>query len=164
MSDANTTVATIDETAVLEVSNEESISQAIAALQSGHNTGLVHSFVGTDEETVDEVLAALSDTTPVADVIGQIIPMRNYIVQKVRIRNDDGSETVAPRIVIIADDDKAYHVTSPIVLRDLMTFIGMRGEPATWEKPLNLKFEKGGTGNGRFITANVVRAPKASKQ
>lgn len=143
--------------AELDTISDNGIAAAIAGLQSGRDADMYHTFTGNDQDTMLQVFAAMSDSQPVADNLNKPITLANVIVQRVELANEQTGEIGSqPRITFVDTENKAYNVTSPVVLRDVRTLFALVGQPATWKAPITVQFQRLGTGTRKFITMKPV--------
>jgi len=121
--------------------------------QMGHGNAGVYSSLKSD--TFDDklrVAQALGNSEPLADNLNKPIAMRHVVIQPVMMKNDEtGVLQNQPRVVILADDGKSYHVTSPVVYRTLKTWLGVLGEPSTWPSSINVTAYNEKAAKGKFI-------------
>lgn len=164
MAPAETAVDVYDPTGELEAASDDAIRNAIASLSRGElDTDLYSTFEGSDDETGEAIHFALSESIPAKENTGKEIDVVGIIIMRVELADEASGELKSqPRIVFVDKDDTAYHVTSPVVFRDVKTLFKLRGKPSP-ERPVRVKFEMGGTGNRRFVTLKPVRTVKTKK-
>lgn len=132
---------------------------------SGLNDISTSIFTTVKGETLEDrkrVFNAIQSAERVADHLGKVIKIKDIVVQRVEISSTDeadGSVTtdVAPRVIFLADDGKAYVGLSNGLLRSAENILGVLGDPSTWGEPLAVKFaEKRGRNGFRFMTLDLA--------
>ena len=157
MSDVSNAVAARAEEEAYGVSGD-AISDALVALSSGNVSADVFSTLDpTDPESADLTWVALSDSEPVKQNLNKPIDVTGIVILRVELLNEQTGELESqPRCVFISADGKAYHVTSPVVFRDIRTLIALKGKPSA-DRPVAVRFEQGGSGTRQFVTLKPAR-------
>lgn len=157
MSDISNAVAVRTEEEGYAVTGD-AISDALVALSSGNVSADVFSTLDpTNPESADVTWVALSDSEPVKQNLNKTIEVTAIVILRVELTNEQTGEIEAqPRCVFIATDGKAYHVTSPVVFRDVRTMIALKGKPSE-ANPVAVRFEEGGSGTRKFVTLKPAR-------
>lgn len=141
------------------------VQDAIRRLQSG-DVGVYSTIVGDDFEAKKAVLAAVTNSLPLAEHVGEHIDLANVVVQATELneRDNAGHETgrkiTVPRTILIDANGTAYYSFSPLVLRSLQTFFGVLGQPHTWPEPVGMKVLRKKARIGSFYDS--VLDPKAT--
>lgn len=140
----------------------DAISDALMALSSGNVSADVFSTLDpSDPEAGDKTWTALSDSVPAAQNLDKTISVVGIVILRVELLSEQTGELESqPRCVFIGEDGTAYHVTSPVVFRDVRTMIALKGKPSA-ANPVAIRFEQGGASNRKFITLKPAR--KAGK-
>lgn len=124
----------------------------------------------TDEDQVNLFNMITSPDQRLAEMINLVIPVKDIFAEEVYCRKEDGSLETAPRIVVIADDGKAYQAVSQGVLNAFTMLIASFGPP-TWDDPICIQpyqISKTAGGQTRNILSFKVlgrksKLPKSSK-
>lgn len=105
-----------------------------------------------------KVLNAVNNSTPLVDMVGKNVLIKDVVMQSVQIVKDadTGEVDSAIRTVLIDAEGNAYHATSKGLVQSLRQVFKMFGEP-TWDEPLeaNVREQRGRNGF-RFITLDFV--------
>ena len=173
MTDTATTSATVadapvDATVVEDDAVEEAAANSavgstdvVKAIQGLNNpdSAFYSSIKGDDFDTNLKVAAAITNSTPIDDILGQTINLKNFIVMPVDLQNaNTGEVTTAPRVILIDDADNAYHATSIGLLTALRNLVAaLKMEPSEWPKPVPAKVvEQKGNNGFKFFTLKFV--------
>ena len=109
----------------------------------------------SDAEKVELYNAMNAPDVKLSDHIGQEINMRDVIIEPVEIQNEDGTQTTAPRIIIIDTDGNSYHCVSTGIYNALRRLAGIFGAP-TWQNGLKVKVKQLSFGSNRVFTLDAV--------
>lgn len=103
--------------------------------------GTVQHFIDTSTfEGKVKLYSALQNAEKLSDHLNEPLHMINAVAQSVQVTDEQtGEMTNSARVIIVADDDKAYAATSPTLLAGLNTMFGIFGTPNTWERPIAVK-------------------------
>lgn len=117
-------------------------SKALMAFNTENTElGTVQHFI--DTSTFDgkvRLYSALQNAEKLADHLNEPLHMVNAVAQSVQVTDEQtGEMTNSARVIIVADDDKAYAATSPTLLAGLNTMFGIFGTPNTWKQPIAVK-------------------------
>lgn len=147
--------------AEVEVVSADAISTALVALSSGNISSDVFStFDSSKAEQADTVWRALSDSEPVKQNIGKDLEIHGLVILRVELLNEQTGEVQSqPRCVFVTAAGEAFHVTSPVVLRDIRTMIALKGQP-TAANPVHIRFEEGGSGTRKFVTLKPAKGKR----
>lgn len=161
-----------DTTAVATIDNE--LDDATAATSFSDVSGTIAAFNTTDatkfyssiqtENFEDRITVfnAVQGSNPLADNIGKVINLKDFIVQSVTLPDDKtGEVNEAPRCTLIDADGTAYHATSVGIMGVLLQLYKIAGEPSGWAHPIAVQAvrEKGNNGYN-FFTLRPVAAKK----
>lgn len=105
------------------------------------------------------VYKSLNDATPLRDVVGEILSVRDIIVQRVEVETDEGDVVDQPRTSLITSDGAAYSATSNGVFSAVKNILGIFGHPSTWEAPLKVVVEEKATRRNamyRYLTLSLA--------
>lgn len=138
------------------MSELETIDNAIETLNAG-GVSVYSSLVGDDFETKKQLLSATTNSLPVRDILGKTIQLKNVVVQGIEMENEDTGEVQqVPRVILLDDKGNAYHAISKPVFNAVKNFIGILGQPATWEKPVPVKVVQEGSGNRKYFVLRLA--------
>ena len=91
-----------------------------------------------------------------SDHIGNVITMRDIIIQPVEITSEkDGSTVTAPRVTIIDTDGNSYSCTSIGVYNALRNIVRVFGRP-TWTEGLPVVVRQINRGSNRILTLDAA--------
>ena len=134
-------------------------TDVVAAIQGLNNpdSAFYTSVKGTDFAAKKAVASALTSSEPIDEHLGETIAMRNVIVMPVDLANAQGEVNTAPRVIVIAEDGKAYHATSVGMLSAIRNLFATLGEPDSWPEavPIKVVQQKGNNGY-KYFTINLV--------
>ena len=132
----------------LEVMNEA--KTAIASLTNS-DTMLYSSFRGDTREGKLQVIAAITNATPLNEHLDEVINLVNFVAQAVKIQDDKDPEVQndAVRCYLIDSEGNSYSATSNGILGSLRDFTAILGEPSTWAEPLPIRVEEKRARSGR---------------
>lgn len=128
------------------------------------NTQIVETgiFSTVDAKTTEgkaAVYTALNDATPLRDIVGEILSIKDIIVQRVEVETDEGDVVEQPRTSLITTDGAAYSATSNGIFSAVKNILGIFGHPSTWEAPLKVVVEERATRRNamyRYLTLSLV--------
>lgn len=81
------------------------------------------------------VVSAMTSAENLADHLGEVINLTNWVCHPVSIESDDGMDE-AIRTVLIDDKGDCYACVAGGILRALQNLAGIAGHPSTWEHPV----------------------------
>ena len=119
-------------------------------------------FSTVDAKTMEgkiSVYRALNDATPLRDVVGEILSIKDIIVQRVEVETDEGDVVEQPRTFLITSDGAAYSATSNGVFSAVKNILGIFGHPSMWESPLKVIAEEKATRRNamyRYLTLSLA--------
>lgn len=148
----------MSEIAVPDVSVGFDAEKAIA--QFKENTGAVYSTLSTESfEDKLAVIDAMSNTLMLNEHYGETINLKNFVIQAVQLRDEDGQMIDAARSILIDSEGQAYHTVSEGILRALQEIVGVLGHPSEWNVPVPVVAEERRSRNGvnRYVTLRVLR-------
>lgn len=143
---ANNTAAESAELSVLPVTAESLIAGI-----SGNTPSFYCSFKPQSDADKAALYNAMNNPdVQIGDHIGQIINMRDVIVEAVDMEDDKGNPVKAPRCTIIDMDGATYCAISTGIYNALSRIIGVFGAP-TWTSGLPVKVRQINTKGGRRV-------------
>ena len=119
-------------------------------------------FSTVDAKTMEgkaAVYKALNSATPLRDVVGETLSVKDVIVQRVDVETDEGDVVEQPRTSLITSDGAAYSATSNGVFSAVKNILGIFGHPSTWESPLKVVVEERATRRNamyRYLTLSLA--------
>lgn len=135
---------------------------AIVAEFTGNAPAFYCSFRPSSDAAKAELYNAMNNAdVQIGDHIGQIINMRDIIVEPVEIVNDEtGEMEKAPRCIIIDTEGHSYTSTSTGIYNALRRLCNVFGSPS-WPNGLPVKVRQINTRGGRRVyTLDAVPAAK----
>ena len=128
------------------------------------NTQIAESgiFSTVDAKTMEgkaSVYRALNDATPLRDVVGETLSVKDIVVQRVEVETDEGDVVEQTRTSLITSDGAAYSATSNGVFSAVKNILGIFGHPSTWESPLKVVVEEKATRRNamyRYLTLSLA--------
>ena len=122
-------------------------------------TGIFSTVNATTMEGKTAVYKALNDATPLRDIVGETLSVKDIIVQRVEVETDEGDVVEQPRTSLITSDGAAYSATSNGIFSAVKNILGIFGHPSTWESPLKVVVEEKATRRNmmyRYLTLSLV--------
>jgi hypothetical protein len=122
-------------------------------------TGIFSTVNASTMEGKVAVYKALNDATPLRDVVGETLSVKDVIVQRVEVETDEGDVVEQPRTSLITSDGAAYSATSNGVFSAVKNILGIFGHPSTWESPLKVVVEEKTTRRNamyRYLTLSLA--------
>lgn len=118
------------------------------------------SFTSMSLETIEDKArfynAVSNPDERLRDHINEVIAVKDVFVEMVECANEEtGETTLAPRIVLIADDGKTYQCVSTGIFAALKRLFAIFGAP-TWETPIRLKVKQVSNKQKQLLTLAVV--------
>lgn len=98
------------------------------------------------------------------EAVNVVIPMTGLYIEPVEIAEKDengnvidgGRVTIAPRIIIFAEDGATYSCCSLGAYNSIKRIVSMYGLPETWEKPVNIVPGLVTNGKNQVMTINLA--------
>lgn len=139
--------------------NVESVALASVDLSrelSGDARNTFCSVQGGDRATRAKIYNAMNNPEhKVGDYINKVINVKDVLVEVIELANDEtGEAEVAPRVVLIDDNGKAYQAVSQGIFNAVKNAIAIFGQP-TWEEPLPCLIKQISTKNGSMLTFDI---------
>lgn len=139
-------IAVIDTDVVDEEtkSTRTDVAAVIQSMSDPNQNTIYSSIVGDSFATKLEIAAAMTTSVPVDEHLGEVINLRNFIIQPVELTDDNGTINTAPRVILIDDDGTTFHGTSVGLLSALRNIVAVVGEPVGWDSfiPIQVVQEK----------------------
>ena len=116
------------------------------------------SIQGKDLEARLALANAVTSSTPLTEVLGKEIALRNIVVQPVEMTNDaTGVVATVARITLVTEDGQAYHATSGPLHRDLTNMLTILGPPSAWGRAIKIVVSKEGKGSSAYFTITSMK-------
>lgn len=94
----------------------------------------------------------------VGDCINMTIEVKHIYCEVVTcVNRESGEESVCPRIVLIDKDGVGYQAVSTGIYSAIKKLMTIKGNPATWKKPVKLKVTQVTKGDRKLLTLNMVK-------
>lgn len=94
----------------------------------------------------------------VGDCINMTIEVKHIYCEAVTcVNRESGKESVCPRIVLIDKDGVGYQAVSMGIYSAVKKLMTIKGNPATWKKPVKLKVTQVTKGDRKLLTLNMVK-------
>lgn len=115
---------------VFETTSTVGLMDEIQALKNG-KTPVLSTMDGDDRASRIATLQAMTDSTPLDEVMGEELELANYVVQPVEMPDEETGELVqVPRIILVTSDGKAYHAISGGIFSALKNISSILGMPS----------------------------------
>jgi len=150
------------------ISSNTGLLASLEAMRSG-GSNVVTTFEDSSWETRTATFDAMTNALPVADNLGTVINLRNWVIQPVEMPVDEKDPAkgtqLAPRIILIDEDGSAFAAISSGILKSLENLAGVFGKPADWPGaiPVVVSEQKSRAGF-RFMTLSIFRGETAKKK
>lgn len=94
----------------------------------------------------------------IGDCINKVLNVRHVYCEVVTcINRETGESNLCPRVVLIDDKGKGYQAVSLGVFSALKKIFSIKGNPATWKKPVKLEVKQITKGDRKLLTFNMVK-------
>ena len=115
---------------VFESTSTVGLMDEIQALKNG-KTPVLSTIDGDDRASRISTLQAMTDSTPLDEVMGKEIEVAHYVVQPVEMADEETGELVSvPRIILVTTDGSAYHAISGGIFSALKNISSILGMPS----------------------------------
>lgn len=147
-------VAVVDEVAA---SSAMDVRGIVAGMAKG-DLQMYSTVRGEDKASKLRVLAAITDSEALSDHLREKIELKDFIIQVIQMPDEKtGEVNDVPRVVLLAADGKAYHAISSGILQSLRNYVGVLGDPNTWDEPVAVTCDEVKGRNGyRFMTLKLA--------
>ena len=93
----------------------------------------------------------------IGDCINMTIEVKHVYCEVVTcVNRESGEESTCPRIVLIDKDGIGYQAVSMGVFSALKKVMSIKGNPATWKKPVKLQVKQISKGDRKLLTFDMV--------
>lgn len=94
----------------------------------------------------------------IGDCINLTIEVKHVFCEVVTcINRETGESNICPRIVLIDKDGVGYQAVSMGIYSALKKIISIKGNPASWKKPVKLQVVQVTKGDRKLLTFNLVK-------
>lgn len=98
-----------------------------------------------------------SPTDRIANIINEIIELKDLYVETVELTNEETGEiTFAPRTILIDKNGKSFECVSIGIFSALKKLFQIFGEPCIWEKPIKIKIKQIQRGTKSILTFSIL--------
>lgn len=133
------------------------VDREIAGIQSGQSS-VYTSITGDSQESRLANFSAISNSTPIADHLGETIALRHVVIQSVDMPEEKTGEIIAvPRVILVDDSGNAFHAISSGLMTSIRNLFAFVGTPDTWSAPIPVKVtEARGRSGHRYYTLSAA--------
>ena len=98
-----------------------------------------------------------SPTDRIANIINEIIELKDLYVETVELTNEETGEiSFAPRTILIDKNGKSFECVSIGIFSALKKLFQIFGEPCIWEKPIKIKIKQIQKGTKSILTFSIL--------
>ena len=98
-----------------------------------------------------------SPTNRIANIINEIIELKDIYVETVELTKEEtGETTFAPRTILIDKNGKSFECVSIGIFSALKKLFQIFGEPCIWEKPIKIKIKQIQQGTKSILTFSIL--------
>lgn len=98
-----------------------------------------------------------SPTDRIANMINEIIELKDLYVETVELTNEETGEIIfAPRTILIDKNGKSFECVSIGIFSALKKLFQIFGEPCIWEKPIKIKIKQIQRGTKSILTFSIL--------
>ena len=98
-----------------------------------------------------------SPTDRIANIINEIIELKDIYVETVELTNEETGEiSFAPRTILIDKNGKSFECVSIGIFSALKKLFQIFGEPCIWEKPIKIKIKQIQKGTKSILTFSIL--------
>lgn len=98
-----------------------------------------------------------SPTDRIANIINEIIELKDLYVETVELTNEETGEiNFAPRTILIDKNGKSFECVSIGIFSALKKLFQIFGEPCIWEKPIKIKIKQIQKGTKSILTFSIL--------
>ena len=122
-------------------------------------TGFFSTVDATTMEGKKTLYKALNESMPLREHVGEVLSLKDVIVQEAEVTTEEGDVVTQPRTSLIAEDGTVYTATSNGVFSAVRNIIGIFGLPSTWDGPLKVVVEEKVTRRNsmyRYLTLSLA--------
>jgi hypothetical protein len=144
-------VATVDQSTVVDVDFVDGLlttSRVFCSIKAD-----------TPERQMQVANAMNNPTGRISDKINDVILIKDLYLETLKMTNDDGIESLVPRIVLFDADGNSWQAVSVGLYSALSKLIMVYGKP-TWETPIPVKIKQITRKERKMLTLEVVSVKK----
>lgn len=122
-------------------------------------TGFFSTVDASTMEGKKTLFKALNESVPLREHVGEVLSLKNIIVQEAEVTTEEGDTVTQPRTSLIAEDGTVYAATSNGIFSSIRNIINIFGLPSTWDGPLKVLVEEKATRRNsmyRYLTLSLV--------
>lgn len=122
-------------------------------------TGFFSTVDASTMEGKKTLYKALNESTPLREHVGEVLSLKDVIVQEAEVTTEEGDVVTQPRTSLITEDGTVYAATSNGVFSAVRNIIGIFGLPSTWDGPLKVIVEEKATRRNsmyRYLTLSLA--------
>lgn len=98
-----------------------------------------------------------SPTDRIANMINEIIELKDLYVETVELTNEETGEIIfVPRTILIDKNGKSFECVSIGIFSALKKLFQIFGEPCIWEKPIKIKIKQIQKGAKSILTFSIL--------
>lgn len=98
-----------------------------------------------------------SPTDRIANMINEIIELKDLYVETVELTNEETGEIIfVPRTILIDKNGKSFECVSIGIFSALKKLFQIFGEPCIWEKPIKIKIKQIQKGTKSILTFSIL--------
>ena len=141
--------------------SDKDTAAIVASFQAPGET-VFSSITGDDFASKVAVISAMSNAEKLADHLGETINLRDFVIQRISLTDENTGEVVnSIRTVLIDDNGTAFAAVSNGIVSVLQNITGVLGMPAEWPAALPVQAVEERTRKGfRVTTLKMVPATK----
>lgn len=131
---------------------------AIMAANEVMETGVGYSSMNVQDhdQAVAFYNAVTNPTGKLKEHINETLNLVHVSVEPIEVKREDGTATIAPRIVLVTDDGESYSSVSVGVYAALKRIFVLFGTPDTWKNPMPIKPVLQATKKGQVLSIQLV--------
>lgn len=134
--------------------NGNAIMEANEVMETG--VGYSSMNVQDHDQAVAFYNAVTNPTGKLKEHINETLNLVHVSVEPYKLKSEDGTANIAPRIVLVTDDGESYSCVSVGVYAALKRIFSLFGTPDTWKNPLPIKPVLQATKKGQVLSIQLV--------
>lgn len=122
-------------------------------------TGFFSTVDASTTEGKKTLFKALNESVPLREHVGEVLSLKNIIIQEAEVTTEEGDTVTQPRTSLIVEDGTVYAATSNGIFSSIRNIINIFGLPSTWDGPLKVLVEEKATRRNsmyRYLTLSLV--------
>lgn len=135
--------------------NEEGTNFIVNLKSASTSYCSLNAITQKEKEHLSNIIS--SPTDRIANIINEIIELKDIYVETVELTNEETEETYfAPRTILIDKNGKSFECVSIGIFSALKKLFQIFGEPCTWEKPIKIKIKQLQKGTKSILTFSIL--------